>query len=76
MASNQIKKYSDNELEEKIENLKNIVKSVIEKHDLWDDDYCRFSSYAEYYDDEPSENPCVLVLSFDGYVLEAMNGWV
>lgn len=76
MASNQIKKYSDTELEEKIENLKNIVKSVIEKHDLWDDDYCGFSSYAEYYDDEPCENPCVLVLWFDGSVLEAMNGWL
>jgi restriction system protein len=75
LASNQIKKYSDTELEKKIENLKNIVKAVIEKHDLWDDDYCRFWSYDEYYEDEPCENPCVLVLSFDGSVLEAMNGW-
>jgi hypothetical protein len=70
-----IKKYSDNELEEKIENLKKIVKTVIEKHNLWDDDYCGFSSYAEYYDDEPSENPCVLIFWFNGDVLEAINGW-
>jgi len=75
LASNQIKKYSDIELEDKIEKLKNIVKSVIEKFSLWDDSYCRFWSYAEYYDDEPCENPCVLVFSFDGSVIEAMNGW-
>lgn len=75
IGTTQIKKYSDSELEEKIENLKTIVKSVIEKHNMWHGDNCGFTSYAEYYDDEPTENPCVLVLWFDGDVLEAVNGW-
>jgi restriction system protein len=75
IGNHQIKKYSDNDLEEKIENLKTIVKSLIDKHDLWHKDNCGFKSYAEYYDDEPTENPCVLVLWFDGDVLDAINGW-
>jgi len=60
-------KYTDSELEEKIEILKKIVTSVIKKHSSEDEnnDYS-FTSYAEHYDDEPSEDPCVLVLCSDG----------
>lgn len=74
-CNHQIKKYNDTELEEKIENLKILVKSVIEKHDLWNHDSCVFKSYAKHYDDEPSEYPCVLLLCFDGDIYSAMNGY-
>jgi Restriction endonuclease len=69
-------KYTDSELEEKIENLKTIVVSVIERHspEGSTNDYC-FRSYAEHYDDEPGENPCVLVLCSDGWILEALAGY-
>jgi hypothetical protein len=67
-------KYTDSELEEKIESLKAIVKSVIENHSSEDGEYC-FRSYAEHYDDEPCENPCVLVLCSDGWVLESLQGY-
>ena len=66
-------KYTYSELEEKIEILKKIVISVIEKHssegnsnDYW------FKSYAEHYDDEPSENSCVLVFCSDGWILVSL----
>jgi Restriction endonuclease len=66
-------KYTDYDLEKKIENLKTIVTSVIEKH-YPKGDYC-FKSYSEHYDDEPSENPCVLVLCSDGHILESLRGY-
>jgi hypothetical protein len=67
-------KYTDSELEEKIENLKMIVTSVIESQYSEDGDYC-FQSYAEHYDDEPRENPCILVLCSDGWVLGSLQGY-
>ena len=75
--TDEIVKYTDSDLEGKIENLKTIVTSLIENHSSSEgngDDYC-FQSYAEHYDDEPSENPCVLVLCSDGWILEALYGY-
>jgi hypothetical protein len=66
-----IKKYSDVELEEKIETLKKIVDVVIKKHELGDT-YCFFTND----NDEPNECPCVLILSFDGNIHSAMNGYL
>ena len=58
-----MKKHSDNELEEMIDTLKKIVISVIgEEHFYSEYQTVRFSSYFEYYEDEPKENPCVLLL--------------
>ena len=67
-------KYTDSELEEKIENLKTIVVSVIEKNSPEGHNYYGFKSYAEHYDDEPGENPCVLVLWSDEWFLESLRG--
>lgn len=67
-------KYTDSELEEKIENLKTIVVSVIEKNSPEGDNYYGFKSYAEHYDDEPGENSCVLVLWSDEWILESLRG--
>jgi len=66
-------KYTDSDLENKIENLKTIVTSVIEKH-FSEGDYC-FQSHAEHYDDEPGQNPCVLVLCSDGCILQSLQGY-
>jgi hypothetical protein len=66
-------KYTDSDLEKKIENLETIVTSVIEKY-YSEGDYC-FTSYAEHYDDEPCQNPCVLVLCSDGYILLSLQGY-
>jgi hypothetical protein len=68
-------KYTDSELEEKIENLKAIVTSVIEKHSPEGNNYYCFKSHSEHYDDEPDENPCVLVLCSDGWILESLQGY-
>ena len=76
MTSIKTTKYSDIYLENEIEVVKNIIQNTIEKHELWDESCCTFWSYDEYYDDEPSENPCILVLSFDGSVSMAMNGYL
>ena len=67
-------KYTDSELEEKIENLKMIVASVIEKNSPEGENCYGFKSYAEHYDDEPGENPCVLVLWSDEWILESLRG--
>ena len=66
-------KYTDSELEEKINDLKKIIKSVIENNSLEgnDNDYF-FRTYAEHYNDEPGENPCVLVLCSDGWILASL----
>lgn len=75
--TDEIVKYTDSDLEGRIENLKTIVTSLIENHSSSegnDDHYC-FKSYAEHYDDEPSENPCVLVLCSDGWILESLCGY-
>ena len=68
-------KYTDSELEEKIENLKTIVVSVIEKNSPEGHNCYGFKTYAEHYDDEPGENPCVLVLWSDEWILESLEGY-
>jgi len=72
-------RYTDSELEEKIESLKTIVKSVIEKYGSEnypseDNDYV-FRSYSEHHDDEPPEKPCILMLLSEGWILESLNGY-
>ena len=46
--------------------------AVIEKHSD-DDNYYSFGSYAECYDAGPGEEPCVLVLCSDGWILRSLS---
>jgi hypothetical protein len=64
----------DAELDKKIQDLKSVIRSWAEKNDLWDEDDCTFKSWSEYFDDEPPENPCVLVLCASGQLGEILYG--
>src|SRR5438874_828628 len=64
---------TDAELELKIEGLKKIIRQWAEKRDLWHD--ACFRTWTEHFNDEPEENPCVLVLCFDGELCNALNGY-
>lgn len=63
---------TDNDLELRVEALKAKIKSWAEHHELWHD--CGFKSWAEHYNDEPPENPCVLLLWFEGPLHGVLNG--
>jgi Restriction endonuclease len=67
-------KYTDSQLEEKIENLKTIIVSIIGKYSPEGDDDYHFKSHSEHYDDEPSEYPCVLVLCAERWILDLLQG--
>jgi Restriction endonuclease len=55
-------------------NLRTIVASVIEKNSPEGHNCYSFKSDAEHYDAEPSENPCILVLCADEWILESLQG--
>jgi len=57
-------KLSDKVLENQIALLKKLIREWGENHELWFD--CGFTSWIEKYDDEPSENPCILMMYFEG----------
>lgn len=63
----------DAHLEKNIEALKSVIKSWAEQQDLWND--CEFQSWSEHFDDEPPENPCVLVLCASGQLGEILYGY-
>lgn len=63
----------DAHLENKIQNLKSVIRSWAERNDLWDD--CSFQSWNEHFDDEPPENPCVLLLCASGQLGEILYGY-
>ncbi|MEH2318775.1 MAG: hypothetical protein V7K24_16970 [Nostoc sp.] len=46
-------------LENNIEALKSVIHSWAQQQDLWKD--YKFKSWSEYFDDEPPENPCILL---------------
>lgn len=62
----------DARLEKNIEALKSVIHSWAQKQELWKD--CKFKSWSEHFDDEPSENPCVLLLCASGQLGEILYG--
>lgn len=64
-------KLSDEFLGGQIAQLKTLIQEWAEKHELWFD--CGFTSWIERYDDEPFENPCVLVFYFEGSLYGIFN---
>lgn len=64
-------KPSDEFLESQIDQLKILIQEWAERHDLWFD--CGFTSWIERYDDEPFENPCVLIFYFEGSLYSIFN---
>ena len=66
---------SDILLEQKIKDLQDSIRTWAEERDLWTDS--GFSSYLEYFDDEPNLNAaCITVLHSDGGMLNLYNGFV
>lgn len=63
----------DDHLEKKIEGLKSVIRSWAQQKELWDD--CEFQSWDEHFDDEPPENPCILVLCASGQLGEILQGY-
>ncbi|MBU7586618.1 MAG: restriction endonuclease [Nostoc sp. TH1S01] len=63
----------DARLEKNIEALKSVIHSWAQQQDLWKD--CEFRSWSEHFDDEPPENPCVLVLCTSGQLGEILYGY-
>lgn len=61
----------DDRLEKNIEYLKSVIRSWAQQKELWDD--CTFKSWNEHFDDEPPENPCVLVLCAAGQLGAILN---
>lgn len=54
----------DLQLEKHIESLQLAIKIWAKQHDLWNDSV--FKSWMEHWDDEPPENPCILMICSDG----------
>jgi hypothetical protein len=63
----------DTDLEQNIEALKLAISSWAQRHDLWFD--ACFQSWFERRDDEPRENPCVLVFCPGGSLSEILHGY-
>lgn len=61
------------DLEKNIEALKLVIYSWAQQQDLWKD--CKFKSWNEHFDDEPLENPCVLLLCASGQLGEILYGY-
>ncbi|ALQ51654.1 hypothetical protein SAMN05216406_1602 [Nitrosomonas ureae] len=57
---------SDNVLKSQIKSFKDIIEGLAKKHELWYDS--GFTTWLERYEDEPYENPCVLILHFKGSI--------
>lgn len=63
----------DVRLEKNIAALKSVIQSWAQQKDLWND--CGFKSWSEHFDDEPPENPCVLLLCASGQFGEILYGY-
>lgn len=61
MSDNPTAAMTDTEVESRLRKLKRTIKTWCEKHGLWNDR--SFTTWARYFDDEPGEEPCVLVLT-------------
>ena len=64
---------TDKQLEKMIESLKSTIQSWATKHKLWQD--AGFRSFDEHFDDKPWDDPCVLVMWFDGLLFDLFNGY-
>lgn len=62
---------TDIQLETKIEDLKKRIRSWAKIHNLWHD--TGFKTWSEYFNDEPEENPCVLVMWSEGPLCNVLN---
>jgi Restriction endonuclease len=54
----------DLHLEKNIKSLQLAIKAWATRHNLWNDSV--FKSWMEHWDDEPSEDPCILIVCSDG----------
>lgn len=64
---------TDAELERKISDLKTQIESWAIKHDIWSD--AGFKTYDEHFDDQPLDEPYVLVLWYEGGLFNLFNGY-
>ena len=63
----------DKDLEQNIEVLKFAIQTWAQQHDLWHE--ASFQSWFERCDDEPQENPCVLVFCPGSQLGEMLHGY-
>jgi hypothetical protein len=54
----------DLHLEQKIESLQSVIETWARQHDLWNDS--TFRSWMEHWNDEPPEDPCILMICSSG----------
>lgn len=63
--------YTDEILEQKIEDLKKLIKHWAVSRDAWKDS--GFTTYLDHFNDEPGDYPAVLVLYSDGELLDVFS---
>lgn len=56
----------DLSIEDRISNLISSIQNWAISHDIWDEKDSTFWSYIDYFNDEPPEQPCILVVTCDG----------
>lgn len=69
---NDMKQWSDNELEAEIARVQTAIRTWAEAHELWFD--CGFTSYHEHVDGEPQDPPVVTLLTFEGELYRVLSG--
>lgn len=57
---------SDKSIEKRISKLREAIVAWARKKELWDEEETTFWSHIEYFDDEPKQFPCLLVLTGGG----------
>jgi hypothetical protein len=71
-SKREVSNMDDLHLEEKLNHLKDTIVAWIKRNNLWYEGI-RFNDYIGYFDDEPKEYPCVLVLGYDDLLYDPLN---
>jgi hypothetical protein len=62
---------TDKELEQKLQNLRALIIEWATKHDIWSD--ASFTDWITHFKMEPTQVPCVLVMTFEGPLYAVLN---
>ncbi|WP_197998475.1 restriction endonuclease [Gimesia aquarii] len=64
---------TDAELTQKLEDLRKLIVDWATERDLWYDS--SFTDWVTHFDMEPTQIPCVLVMTYEGPLFEIINGY-